>query len=90
MDRVPESRERIASSLIMLATSLVGGPRTVWDYMQCSESDFLAYCAERKAPPQPELERLIELIILEQPKVIGKHRKTLLQIGAKLKELHRL
>jgi hypothetical protein len=55
--------------------------------MQCSESDFLAYCAERKPLPQPELERLVELIILEQPKVIGKNREILLQIRARLEEL---
>jgi hypothetical protein len=90
LDRVPESRERVTSRLIILAASLVGGPRTVWDYMQCSEADFLAYCAERKALPQPELERLIELIVLEQSKVIGENREILLQIGAKLKKLRGL
>jgi hypothetical protein len=58
--------------------------------MQCSEAHFLAYCAERKALPQPELERLIELIVLEQSKVIGENREILLQIGAKLKKLRGL
>ena len=87
MDRVPESRKRVASRLIILATSLVGGPSRVLDYMQCSESDFLAYCAERKPLPRPELERLVELIILEQPKVIGKNREIFLQIRARLEEL---
>jgi hypothetical protein len=63
-----------ASRLIAKALSLVGHAERIRSEMQCSGEDFRDYCAGHRAPPQPELERLIELITREQEKSVAKVR----------------
>ena len=58
----------------------------VREYMQCSESDFLEYCAAHKAPSKAELERLVELIARQQSNSIAKSRELLLEIRARLEK----
>jgi hypothetical protein len=90
LDRVPEGPERVASRLIALATSLIGEPSKVRDFMQCSEADFLDCCAARQAPSQAELERLVQLIIKEQSNIIAKNKELLSEIRAKLAKIDHL
>jgi hypothetical protein len=89
LDRIPDQPERVASRLIALACSLVGEPSKVRECMQCSEINFQDYCAARKAPTQPELERLIELIVREQSNVITKNKELLSEIRTKLAKFDR-
>jgi hypothetical protein len=68
-----------------MAVSLVGEAHKVWKHMQCTEADFLRYCAGDKEPPWTELDRLISLIVYEQGIVIAKNREFLAQARAKNK-----
>ncbi|HWM30134.1 MAG TPA: hypothetical protein VNO69_00305 [Methyloceanibacter sp.] len=68
-----------------MAVSLLGDTRKVMAYMQCLEADFLEYCAGKKEPPWPELDRLIALIIHEQGLIIAKNREILVKLHAKNK-----
>jgi hypothetical protein len=79
---IPEDLESIASSLMALAESLVHEPHKVWEGMQCSVSDYLDYCAERKVPSQLELERLVELILREQKAILASNRDFLARLKA--------
>jgi hypothetical protein len=45
--------------------------------MKSTEADFIEYCAGRKEPPWPELDRLIFLIITEQKKLMETNRALL-------------
>jgi hypothetical protein len=88
LHRIPDQPERVASRLIALACSL-SEPSKVRECMQCSESNFQDYCAARKAPTQPELERLIDLIVREQSNVITKNKELLSEIRAQLAKFDR-
>jgi len=74
---------KTAQRLIAMAVSLVGEPHKVGEHMQCSDADFLAYCAGYKEPSWPELDRLISLIIREQGTLIGKNREMLAKLRTK-------
>jgi hypothetical protein len=76
MDCMPQNGEGVASKLIGMAVYLVGKAH-VMAYMRCSEDNFRDYCDARKSPPQPDVERLIELILREQNKIIAKYRELL-------------
>ena len=52
-----------------MAVSFVGEAQSVALEMQCSNADFLEYCAGQKEPTAAELERLIGLITREQAKL---------------------
>lgn len=69
-----ERLHNLAAKLIAMAVSLVGDADAVRKEMACSQSDFEAYCAGRKAPSQEEFERLVGLIVREQGKLIGANR----------------
>jgi hypothetical protein len=77
MDRLPERPPNNASRLIAGAVSLVGDTEEVRTVMQSTPADFLDYCAGRKEPSLPELDRLISLIICEQGKIIAHNRELL-------------
>lgn len=60
-----------------MAVSLIGDREAVRSAMQSSAEDFRDYCAGRKEPPFPELDRLISLIIREQGQMIARNRERL-------------
>lgn len=70
------------SRLIAMAVSLVGEAK-VWTRMQCTEADFLLYCAGNKEPRWPELDRLIAMIVHEQGIIIGKNKEMLTELRKK-------
>jgi hypothetical protein len=82
VDRAPPRLPNTSSRLIAMAVSLVGEAQSVALEMQCSNADFLDYCAARKEPPAQELDRLITLIIREQGRLISKNRQLLADIRA--------
>ncbi len=63
----------MCSRLMELATSLVPAEE-VRLRLQCSETDFRAYCSGTKEPNWLELERLVALIAGEQAKVLARSR----------------
>jgi hypothetical protein len=60
-----------------MAASLVGSAHEVQATMKCSGEEFLEYCNGNKEPTWPELDRLIDLIIREQGKIIAANRDLL-------------
>ena len=70
------------NGVIAMAVSLVGEAQSVALEMKCSNADFLEYCAGRKEPPPPELDRLVSLIIREQGRMISKNRQLLADMRA--------
>jgi hypothetical protein len=48
--------------------------------MKCSDADFREYCEGRREPSFPELDRLIQLIVREQGKLIAQNREFLRRI----------
>jgi hypothetical protein len=87
MDRVPEKCPNTTSRLIAMAVALVGDVAPVVAAMKCSDADFQEYCAGRKDPESPEYERLIELVVREQGKVIAKNRASVASLAAKRDKL---
>ena len=85
MDRAPPKLPNTSSRLIAMAVSLVGEVQSVALEMQCSNADFLDYCAARKEPPADQLERLIALIIREQGRLISQNRQLLADMRANIK-----
>ena len=75
---------KTAPRLIAMAVSLCGDTQPIRAAMRCSEEDFVAYCAGKKEPPWPEVDRLITLIVYEQGSIIAKNRELLTQARAKL------
>jgi hypothetical protein len=75
MERAPDKLPNTSSRLIAMAVSLVGEADQVRQAMQCSNEDFREYCAASKEPPGPEFDRLIQLIIREQGKMLAKNRE---------------
>jgi hypothetical protein len=60
-----------------MAVSFVGEAQSVALEMQCSNADFLEYCAGQKEPTMAEFDRLIGLIVREQTKLIATNRELL-------------
>ena len=81
-----ERLHNLAAKLIAMAVSL-GDADAVRKEMACSQSDFEAYCAGRKAPSQEEFERLVGVIVREQGKLIGANRDLLAKAREKDKDL---
>ena len=65
---MPPKLPNTSSRLIALAVSLVGSAQAVSTEMRCSDEAFLDYCAGKKEPSWPELDRLVGLIVREQGK----------------------
>ena len=82
LDRAPPKLPNTASRLIAMAASLVGEVEAVRLAMGCSNADFLEYVGSKKEPPWPEFDRLIQLILREQGKMIAKNRELMSEIRA--------
>jgi len=87
MDRAPATKPNAASRLIAMAVALVGDPLKVRKHIECSEQDFLAYCAGEKELPSSELDKLISLITHEQGILIAQNREFIASIRSKFAEL---
>ena len=77
MDRASQEPPNTASRLIAMAASLVGSAHEVMVVMRSSEEDFRLYSEGVKEPSFPELDRLINLIIREEQKLIEDNRARL-------------
>jgi hypothetical protein len=75
-------RHNLPNTLIAMAISLVDAD-FVRREIGCSPANFTAYCAAQQQPPWPEHDRLIQLIVREQQKVIARNRDLISQIRAK-------
>jgi len=71
------------SRLIAVAVSLVGEAQSVMLEMKCSHADFREYCFGLREPSAEEFDRLIELIVVEQRKMLEKNRELLAQARAR-------
>ena len=60
-----------------MAASLMGNVEALRKEIGSSDAEFLAYCENTKDMPWPEFDRLIQIIIREQGKVIAQNRKLL-------------
>ena len=69
-----------ASRLIAMAVSLVGEAQSVMLEMRCSHAEFREYCLGLREPSAEEFERLMDLIVSEQRKLLDKHRELLAQL----------
>jgi hypothetical protein len=76
-------RHNLPNTLVAMAISLVGDADFVRREIGCSPANFTAYCAAQQQPPWPEHDRLIQLIVREQQKVIARNRDLISQIRAK-------
>ena len=85
MDRAPGKLPKTSSRLIALAASLVGDAEAVRTEMGCPAADFRDYCAGRRELPSREFDRLISLIIREEAKVIGRNRRQVAAVRARLR-----
>jgi hypothetical protein len=85
MDRVPPSVPNTASRLITMAVSLVGEAQAVALEMKCSATDFRDYLAGKKEPPMEEFNRLVDLVIREQARLIARNRELIAQARTHLK-----
>ena len=65
-----------------MAVSLVGDAELVRKEIGCSEDDFGDYCAADKEPPWPQFDRLVQLIVREQGKLIAQNRELLARTRA--------
>lgn len=83
MDLVPRKRPNSTSGLIAMAVSLVGEREFVRETMNSSPEDFEDYCAGQKEPSLSEFDRLVNLIIAEQAKIIVRNRELIAKIRAK-------
>ena len=83
MDRLPPKLPNTSSRLIAMAVSLVGSADHVRAEMGCSEADFLQYCDGRKEPVSPEFDKLVQLVVREQGKLIAANRELLAKIREK-------
>ena len=66
-----------------MAVSMLGSAQAVNAEMRCSAEDFRDYCAGKKEPSWPELDRLVTLIVREQSKLIASNRELIAQIRAR-------
>ncbi len=69
-----------------MAISLVGDAGAVRGAMNCSAADFSDYCAGRREPPWPEFDRLVDLLVREQGKLMARNRAHLADARSKLKK----
>jgi hypothetical protein len=83
MDRVPAKLPNTSSRLIAMAASLIGDAESVRKEMGCSLADFAEYCTGRKEPSWPEFDRLIELVVREQSRLIARNRAFLAKTRAR-------
>jgi hypothetical protein len=83
MDLIPGKRPNTTSELIAMAVSLVGESEFVRETMNSSPEDFQDYCAGQQEPSLSEFDRLVNLIIAEQAKIIVKNREFIAKIRAK-------
>jgi hypothetical protein len=81
VDRVPSKLPSCSSRLIAMAVSLVGEAQSVMLEMRCSRVDFRDYCLGWKEPSAEEFDRLIDLIVIEQRKMIDRNRELIARIG---------
>jgi hypothetical protein len=82
-DRAPSKPPSCASRLIAMAVTLVGEAQSVMLEMRCSRVDFREYCLGLREPTAEEFERLVNLVIVEQRKMLDKNRELLAQIREK-------
>ena len=85
MERAPDKLPDTSSRLITMAVSLVGSAEAVVAEIRCSDADFRDYCAAVKEPTQRELDRLLQLIVREQGKMIARNRELLARIRTQQK-----
>jgi len=81
VDCIPPNLPNTSMRLIAMAVALVGSPQSVMLEMKCTNEEFGDYCAGRKPLTQTELDRLLQLITLEQSKLIAKTRELLAPQG---------
>jgi hypothetical protein len=79
-DRVPPRQPSASSRLIAMAVALVGEAQSVMLEMRCSHAEFREYTMGLREPTAEELERLLELIVSEQRKLLDKNRELQAQI----------
>ena len=84
MDRVPPRLPNTASRLIAMAVSLLGNTEAVRLEMGCTPEEFRAYGEAETEPPWHQVDRLVQLIVREQGKVIARNRKLTEEIRARL------
>jgi hypothetical protein len=65
-----------------MAVSLAGSAERVRTAMNCSDADFRDYCRGTREANWIELGRLVDLIVLEQAKLIAKNRAAIAAIRA--------
>jgi len=82
-DRAQPKLPNTTSRLIAVAVSLVGEAQSVMLEMKCSHADFREYCFGLREPSAEEFDRLVELIVVEQRKMIEQNRELLAQARAR-------
>jgi hypothetical protein len=82
-DRAQPKLPNTTSRLIAVAVSLVGEAQSVMLEMKCSHADFREYCFGLREPSAEEFDRLIELIVVEQRKMLEQNRELLAQARAR-------
>ena len=85
VDRVRSQLPNCSSRLIAIAVSLVGEAQSVMLEMRCSHAEFREYCLGLREPGADEFNRLVDLIVTEQRKMIDKNRELLAQIRERQK-----
>jgi hypothetical protein len=85
VERVAPKLPNTTSRLIAMAVSLTGSADEVRAQMRSSPADFEDYCAGRKEPVWPELDKLITLIVREQGSIIAKNRELIARNRERLK-----
>jgi hypothetical protein len=85
VERTPARTPNTCSRLIDMAVSLVGGAQSVMLAMRCSHAEFREYCLGLREPSAEEFERLVDLIVSEQRKLLEKHRELLARVSEKEK-----
>ena len=83
VDRVPSQLPNCSSRLIAMAVALVGEAQSVMLEMRCSHAEFREYCLGLREPGAEEFNRLVDLIVSEQRKMIDQNRELLAQIRAR-------
>jgi len=80
LERMPRKPPNAASRLIAMAVTLVGEAQSVMLEMRCSHAEFREYTLGLREPTAEELDRLLELIISEQRKMIERNRELAAQL----------
>ncbi|HEY8251060.1 MAG TPA: hypothetical protein VIG70_10665 [Burkholderiales bacterium] len=82
-DRAQPKLPTTTSRLIAVAVSLVGEAQSVMLEMKCSHADLREYCFGLREPSAEEFDRLVELIVVEQRKMLEQNRELLAQARAR-------